>query len=179
MDPNADTLLPDEEIAFFTRPHWMAMLPTAAASLGFMAAVLMMLLAGRVGPNLALMLKVFMLVLLGANMCQYWILQNTAILVTNRRVMVQRNMIVETATSEFLLAKAQTIEVRQPIIGAWLGYGNVTISGTGGATEIFSYVTNPAAMRAALQQQIEAATTASAPPQAPPGERHLGPVSSV
>lgn len=180
MDENAASLLPDEEIALFTRPHWMSLLPALAAAAFFTLIALLMILSGKAGPSLSLILKIFMVGMLGTSLYNYWVFKNTSILVTNRRLMLQRNLIVETTSSEFLLAKTQTIGIRQPILGTLLGYGTITLSGTGGANEVFPYVMDPQTMRTVLQQQVEAATQPAPPAREDAtSERRLGPVAGV
>ena len=54
---------------------------------------------------------------------------------------------------EILLQKIETIGVDQSIPGRLLGYGTLTVTGTGGAREPFRTVADPLGFRRAVQEQ--------------------------
>ncbi len=74
--------------------------------------------------------------------------------VTNKRV-IYRKGIVSVATDELFLDKVESVLVTQGLLGRWLGYGSVTVRGTGGSWEPFSYVADPLLLRRRIQEQIE------------------------
>jgi len=45
--------------------------------------------------------------------------------------------------------------VTQGLLGRWWGYGSVSVRGTGGSWEPFSYVADPLLLRRRIQEQIE------------------------
>ena len=73
--------------------------------------------------------------------------------VTNKRVIGKVGFIRRSST-ELLLTRVEGIQVRQSIMGRMLGYGSVTISGTGGLKEPFHKISNPLELRRVVQEQI-------------------------
>jgi uncharacterized membrane protein YdbT with pleckstrin-like domain len=73
--------------------------------------------------------------------------------VTNKRVVMQDGAI-QRNTEEMFLNKIESIGVDQSITGRMLGYGTVTIRGTGGSFEPFPLVAAPLELRRQIQQQI-------------------------
>jgi len=61
-------------------------------------------------------------------------------------------------TIEMLLNKVETIEVSEPGMGRLLGYGSITMIGTGGTSEQFHKIAQPLLFRNEVQQQIERLT---------------------
>jgi hypothetical protein len=170
-DTLGGNLLPDEEIEFFTRPHWMTLLPNTLGSLAFIVFGFLLLNAERLGPETALIVKVAMMGALAANCYMYWVFTNTSFVVTNRRVIAFRGQGYQTTSMEVLLSKTESIQMQQPLLGSFFGYGTVTLSGTGGTREVFPGVVNPQEFRRSVQQQIEAASVPTAPE---PSARVLG-----
>ncbi|HEX5460458.1 MAG TPA: PH domain-containing protein [Steroidobacteraceae bacterium] len=85
----------------------------------------------------------------------------TEMAVTNRRVMVKQGL-VNRKTIEMLLNKVETIEVSEPMAGRMLGYGSITIVGTGGTSEPFHKIAHPLQFRGAVLQQLERLSAAPA-----------------
>jgi uncharacterized membrane protein YdbT with pleckstrin-like domain len=81
--------------------------------------------------------------------------------VTNKRVIVKTG-IIHKRTAEIFLNKVETVGVDQPITGRMLGYGTITVSGTGGTCEQFHNIANPFEFRRQIQEQIGAGTGQSA-----------------
>ena len=50
------------------------------------------------------------------------------------------------------IAKVESVNVDQGIIGRILGYGTITVIGTGGTREPFHYISRPLDFRKAFQQ---------------------------
>ena len=76
--------------------------------------------------------------------------------VTNKRVVTKVGL-VERDSQETLLSKIETIGVDQTLAGRLLGYGTVTIVGTGGSREPFALIAQPLEFRRQVQTQIVAA----------------------
>ncbi|MGE3919414.1 MAG: PH domain-containing protein [Gammaproteobacteria bacterium] len=83
---------------------------------------------------------------------------NTEFGVTNMRIIVKRGFITYT-TSENFLTKVEDIRVYQSILGRILGYGTITIFGTGGQAENFQYIVDPLTFRKNVQEQVQWALT--------------------
>lgn len=71
--------------------------------------------------------------------------------VTNRRVIVKTGLISR-RTLEMNLNKIESVNVDQSIFGRILGYGTITIIGTGGTRESFPDISNPLKFRKKFQE---------------------------
>jgi uncharacterized membrane protein YdbT with pleckstrin-like domain len=78
----------------------------------------------------------------------------TEMAVTTRRVVIKQGL-VDRKTIEMLLNKIETIEVSEPMVGRMLGYGSITMVGTGGTSEPFHKIAHPLQFRSEVQQQLE------------------------
>lgn len=73
--------------------------------------------------------------------------------VTNKRVLVKVGL-VRRHSLELLLQKVEGIGVDQSIMGRILGYGTITVSGTGGTHEAFQMIANPLEFRRQVQSSL-------------------------
>jgi hypothetical protein len=73
--------------------------------------------------------------------------------VTDKRVLGKVGFI-ERESDETLLSKIEAIAVDQNVIGRMLGFGTLTITGTGGTQEAFSGISDPLQFRRQIQSQI-------------------------
>ena len=71
--------------------------------------------------------------------------------VTNKRVIVKTGLISR-KTLEMNLGKIESVNVDQSIIGRILGYGTITIIGTGGTRESFPNINEPLKFRKKFQE---------------------------
>jgi uncharacterized membrane protein YdbT with pleckstrin-like domain len=71
--------------------------------------------------------------------------------ITTKRVIVKVGLIAR-RTLEMNLNKIETVNVNQNILGRILGYGTVTIVGTGGTKESFSGISAPLEFRKKFQE---------------------------
>jgi uncharacterized membrane protein YdbT with pleckstrin-like domain len=93
-------------------------------------------------------LGVGLLALLGA-----WIRQwSSEFAVTSRRVIIKTGWISR-RTIELNMSKVESVEVAQDIFARMLGYGTITVIGTGGTREPFSLINDPLGFRRAVQSQ--------------------------
>jgi len=67
--------------------------------------------------------------------------------------------IVRRYTKEVLLSKVESISVDESMFARTLGFGDLTIHGTGGTPETFDRIARPHAFRRQVQMQIEALST--------------------
>jgi uncharacterized membrane protein YdbT with pleckstrin-like domain len=163
------TLVPGESVVYQTRLHWIVMLRHILLALLLFAvsAALLAYLHHRpqlgntsehVTEGAAVALLVFGLVaiVMGA------VRRNaTEMAVTSRRVVVKQGL-MNRKTIEMLLNKIETIEVSEPVVGRMLGYGSITIIGTGGTSEPFHKIAHPLQFRSEVQQQLEKLSAGSA-----------------
>jgi uncharacterized membrane protein YdbT with pleckstrin-like domain len=75
--------------------------------------------------------------------------------VTNRRVIIKVGLISR-RTVELKLEKIESIGVDQTILGRILGYGTITVRGTGGTNEPFRGLARPLEFRKAVNEASEA-----------------------
>jgi hypothetical protein len=73
--------------------------------------------------------------------------------VTNQRVIAKVGFIRRNSI-EIFLAKLEAIQVNQSIPGRLLGYGSITVSGTGGTRDAFHNISDPLALKRKIQEQI-------------------------
>jgi uncharacterized membrane protein YdbT with pleckstrin-like domain len=73
--------------------------------------------------------------------------------VTNQRVIAKVGFIRRNSI-EIFLAKLEAIQVNQSVLGRILGYGSITVSGTGGTRDPFHNISNPLELRRKIQEQI-------------------------
>ncbi len=71
--------------------------------------------------------------------------------VTNKRVIIKTGLIAR-KTLEMNLNKIESVNVDQSILGRILGYGTVTIIGTGGTREAFEQIADPVEFRKKFQE---------------------------
>lgn len=75
--------------------------------------------------------------------------------VTDKRVIAKVGWI-QRRTLETMLGKVEGVGVDQDITARLLGYGTITVTGTGGTKEQFSNIANPLEFRRQVQAQISA-----------------------
>jgi uncharacterized membrane protein YdbT with pleckstrin-like domain len=75
--------------------------------------------------------------------------------VTDKRVLVKVGL-VRRHSLELLLQKVEGIGVDQGILGRILGYGTITVSGTGGTREAFRMIARPLEFRRQVQASLAA-----------------------
>jgi membrane protein YdbS with pleckstrin-like domain len=88
--------------------------------------------------------------------------------VTDKRVVAKLGFI-ERESLETLLSKIEAIGVDQSILGRMLGYGSITITGTGGTEESFPRISNPLELRRQIQSQVVALDERRGSPGTPAG----------
>lgn len=72
--------------------------------------------------------------------------------VTNKRVIMKIGWISRQVL-ELNLHKIESVNVDQSLLGRLLGYGTITVIGTGGTRETFDRIAHPLAFRKAFQEQ--------------------------
>ena len=71
--------------------------------------------------------------------------------ITNRRVIIKLGL-VSRRTFEMNLSKIESVNVDQSLLGRMLGYGTITVIGTGGTRETFADIAAPVEFRRQFQQ---------------------------
>lgn len=156
-------LIPEERLVYQTRLHWIVMLRhllLTAVLLAICGALLAFYLLdqSRFGPTSALAIEGAAAALFVAGLVAIVagaVRRNaTEMAVTTRRVVVKQG-ILSRKTIEMLLNKIEAIEVSESTLGRMLGYGSITVIGTGGTSEPFHKMAQPLKFRSEVQQQLE------------------------
>jgi membrane protein YdbS with pleckstrin-like domain len=157
-------LEPGETVTHVTWPHWRVYVPAALLlilAIGALAA------SSFVTPDLAAVPQVaaaVLLLLMAASWLPAFIGRwTTELAVTNRRIIFKSGLI-RRHTMEMSMSKVESVDVDQSILGRLLGYGTVTIRGTGGGIEPMRNIADPIAFR----NHVTAGETVPAMPAAAP-----------
>ena len=72
--------------------------------------------------------------------------------VTTKRVIIKVG-VFRRRTLELLLRQVEAISVEQTVLGRILGFGSVTLTGTGGVREVFHNISSPLEFRRQIHSQ--------------------------
>ena len=144
-----EVLQPGEEIRFRTNVHWLVYLPAMmmfvlgiAFALWYTAApsqhLTLLILSGLSAvPGVLLFIAA-------------WLKRfGTEIAVTDRRV-IYKTGLVQRDTTEINMAKIESVDVSQSILGRVFGFGTLTIRGTGETIEALRNIASPLQFRNAI-----------------------------
>lgn len=138
-------LQPGETIAYRARLHWIVYLGGIVLVI---AAVILALLAvalpGRDAVRLGLMLAALIALFLGLfQMLRAWfVVANTEIIVTNRRL-IYKTGFISRDTVEMNLDKVESVLVEQTLLGRMLNFGRVIVRGVGSGLEPIDRIAAP------------------------------------
>lgn len=147
-----DHLLDGEQIVYRARLHWTI----------FTTSIIVVLL----GAALAIVLGIYQPAYwyLGAALAGIGLLLaippavkylSSEFAVTNKRVLSKTGF-VERESDETLLSKVEAVSIDQGILGRMLGFGTVTITGSGGTEDAFPRIAEPLEFRRQVQSQVVA-----------------------
>lgn len=138
-------LLPNEEITYQARLHWIIY---ALPAVVFVIAILLVLGGGGWIAGSVLGIIAFVLFL------PQWIKASSSeFAITNKRVLIKVGL-VRRHSLELLLQKVEGIGVDQGILGRIFGYGTITVAGVGGTKEAFRMISNPLEFRRQVQTSL-------------------------
>ena len=143
-------LLAGERVVYKTRLHWVLFVKPALVVL---AGVILGVLLRQVQdpPWLWIFGAAVALIGLVWAFVHYVEVMTSEFAVTTSRLIFKIGLISR-YTTELLLAKVESIGVQQGLIGRLLNYGDLTVTGTGGAREVFRRVRDPIGFRNHVQQ---------------------------
>jgi uncharacterized membrane protein YdbT with pleckstrin-like domain len=153
-------LVPGETVLYKTRLHWIVLVRPliVGAVIGTMG--LAFIVGGYEASGkdrsyggmifLGSLLVVGAAVSIGAGLVRK---NSTEVAVSNRRVLIKTGFISR-KTTEVTLAKVESVGVSESFFGRMLGYGVVTVRGTGGTSESFSRIANPGELSRQVQGQL-------------------------
>jgi uncharacterized membrane protein YdbT with pleckstrin-like domain len=133
-------LLPDEKIVYKARLHWIIFWKSwALIFLGIVFLFIQPIIAAIV-----IAIGVFALI---SPIIDY---ATSEFGVTNKRVIIKVGFL-RRRTLELLLKHVEAISVDQSVTGRILGFGSVTLTGTGGVREVFHNISSPLEFRKQIQ----------------------------
>lgn len=145
-----DHLLPGEHIVYRARLHWTIFLTSiVVVLLGVALAILLQIVEPAYWYAALALAGVGLLLAIGPAV-RYL---TSEFAVTDKRVLGKLGFI-ERESKETLLSKVEAIAIDQGVIGRILGFGTVTITGTGGTQELFPRISEPLEFRRRIQSQI-------------------------
>lgn len=142
------TLLQEETILYFTKPHYIIFYPMLlwlALAIWFFDTTAGTTLLGTI----ALIASIFSCI---NSLINYY---TSEYAITNKRVIIKFGFI-RRQSLEVFLERIEGIYIEQSIIGRILNFGTVIIGGIGGTKNPFPYIPDPIKFRSSVQQQIEA-----------------------
>jgi hypothetical protein len=142
-------LQPGEHVVARGRLHWVVYAGGVLALLG----AIIIAIAAYQAPGfrgviqfLALLLGLFGVALLVRAWWHRWGLE---IAVTNRRV-IYKTGVIRRRTLEMNLEQIESVQVDQPVLGRLLGYGHISVHGTGEGLEVVRLIADPVGLRNAV-----------------------------
>ena len=140
-------LMNDENILYRARLHWVVFLWPAiwliVAAIFFNRGTETAVIAGLL----------FVLIAVFKGIESFITFSTSEFGVTNQRVIAKVGFIRRNSI-EIFLAKLEAIQVNQSVLGRILGYGSITVSGTGGTRDPFYNIADPLELRRKIQEQI-------------------------
>lgn len=158
----SNTLLQNEKLIYYTRPHWIIFAPTFFS---FLVALILYSkgpdIFGPVGNLRYFNLYVYEILAILAAIIGLFGLINAYITfqtseygITDRRILMKTGWIRRNSLEVFL-DKIEAVKVNQSIFGRVLNYGTLIIVGTGGTEDPFFSIPAPLHFRKKVQQQID------------------------
>jgi uncharacterized membrane protein YdbT with pleckstrin-like domain len=142
-------LLPNERVVYKTRLHWILFFKPA---LVFLAGVVLAAVLRKVldPPWLWYLGLAVAAVGVAWGFVHFVELMTSEFAVTSSRLIFKIGLIAR-YTTELLLSKVESIGVTQSLLGRVLNYGDLAVTGTGGAREVFRRVRDPIGFRNHVQ----------------------------
>lgn len=164
-----NNLNPGERVLYATNLHWVVLLRSIVVDALFSGAGVALLVWAYSGKHtergeaqMIGMVGVALVIFGNLILALAWVRRSAnEMAVTNKRVIIKVGFLTK-RTIELFLSKVESVEVEQTLAGRIMGYGSITLRGTGGTNEPFSQVANPLEFRRQVQHQVEEHTTPGA-----------------
>jgi uncharacterized membrane protein YdbT with pleckstrin-like domain len=136
------SLLPDEQIVYKATLHWTIFWQCWVIILiGIVSLIFQPIVGGLI---------IFVGLLVGLR--KFIEYKTYEFAVTTKRVIIKVG-VFRRRTLELLLRQVEAISVEQTVLGRMLGYGSVTLTGTGGVREVFHNISLPLEFRRQIHSQ--------------------------
>lgn len=144
------TLLSEEKILYYTKPHYIIFYPVF---------LWLVLAAWFLNTSNAPVLFGPLLLLMTLFSCinEFFNYRYSEYAITDKRIIMKIGFI-RRKSLELFLDRIESIYVDQSVVGRIFDFGTVTVCGTGGTKDPFYYIPNPIAFRNSVQQQIQTIT---------------------
>ena len=136
------TLLANEKLLYFTRPHWVIFLLP-----------LVFILIAWVLPHFAILSRVLLIVGIIRGIYAIVFYNTAEYGITNKRVLIKTGCI-RRISLEIYLNRIESIQINQSILGRFLNYGCISVIGMGGSSDAFSFLPDPIQFRHNVQQAM-------------------------
>jgi uncharacterized membrane protein YdbT with pleckstrin-like domain len=142
-------LMQNEQVVCSAKVHWCVFMP------GFILLGLAILNGVAAGFGESPMFGVFFMASIIFLVRAHLIRKSTELAVTSKRVIVKTGMI-RRHTVELNHSKVESFQVSQGIFGRMLGYGTLTVTGTGGVRTPINGIDNPLEFRRSAVAAVDA-----------------------
>jgi uncharacterized membrane protein YdbT with pleckstrin-like domain len=151
-------LISGETITYRGRVHWTALVTSAVPMLVIdilAIALVFVAFSGRTQYRNALLAAALLFFIMSGIVALAGVLYRNAaeFVVTNKRIIAKVGLL-QKQTVEIFLNKIESVGVDQNLRGRMLGYGSITLRGTGGSIESFQRIADPFEFRRQVQEQI-------------------------
>ncbi len=151
-------LISGETITYRGKVHWTALVTAVVPSIVIDLIAIAIVIGAFSGTHEyrnALLIAAVVLFIISSIFLLVGVLRRKAaeFVVTNKRIIAKIG-IVEKQTAEIFLNKIESVGVDQNLRGRMLGYGKITLRGTGGSIETFNRIADPFEFRRQIQEQI-------------------------
>lgn len=141
------SLLPNETVVHRTR---LSKIIFVTPALFFAIGIFFFVVGTSNAPALGFLAMIFLLLGLLITLSRWIAYATSEFAVTDRRVIIKTGLL-RRRTLEMQLAKLEAIAVNQGLAGRIFGYGNITVTGSGGTKEPFKMIQGPLDFRRATQ----------------------------
>lgn len=153
-----NNLISGESITYRGRVHWTALVTSVVPMMVIDILGIAVVIGAFSGNHdyreillgVALVLFVASAIVVGVGILKR---KAAEFVVTNKRIIAKVG-IIQKQTAEIFLNKIESVGVDQNLRGRILGYGTITLRGTGGSVESFRRIANPFEFRRQVQEQI-------------------------
>ncbi|HWX39330.1 MAG TPA: PH domain-containing protein [Candidatus Sulfotelmatobacter sp.] len=159
-------LMEGEQVAYTTRLHWIVLVgPLVLCALFAVPGVALLVASANrssdphASAQSMLIAGAALLVIALVILIRGIVTRNAVqMAVTNKRVIAKVGVTTR-RTVDLLLSRVESVGVEESVMGRMLGYGTVTLRGTGGTPESFNKIAHPLEFRTQVQQQIDGMQT--------------------
>lgn len=151
-----ENLLPNEKILFSAQVNPTVFIPATFSFISMIFFIILYLIMKKsvfeISNIILAILFFFFTIRMGIEAAV--MIFSTEFAITNRRI-IAKSGFIHTNTLEILLSKIESINLHQNILGKWMNFGTITITGTGGTKGSFKAIIDPVKVRAKINQIIE------------------------